>query len=294
MKPRTRILLGAAAFLLLIPLGLSGLTAASLLQMLHLPRNSVADIPGSAPVHIQARDGVTLEAEWIEGPTHDCVLFLHGVRGWRGRAHRVLPWLEDYSVLAPDLRGHGESGGDTITYGLLEQYDALDWAKWMRAQGCARVYGMGESLGASILIMAAGVDPAQRPFDAIVAQSAFSDLLDAAKVRGARLLPLPPSLANALAGFAVWGGNIYAHATTGFDFSQSRPVDSIAQLTTPILLIHGLADNRTPPSHSQQLAAANPAHTELWMVPRARHVDVYETAPDEYRTRVLDFLARHP
>ena len=40
-----------------------------------------------------------------------------------------------------------------------------------------------------------------------------------------------------------------------------------------------------------ELAAANPDYTQLWMVPRAHHVDVYETAPDEYRDRVLAFLA---
>ena len=32
---------------------------------------------------------------------------------------------EGYSVLLPDSRGHGTSGGELVTYGLLEKRDVL-------------------------------------------------------------------------------------------------------------------------------------------------------------------------
>src|SRR6185295_3975118 len=100
---------------------------------------------------------------------------LHGISdsrlGVTGFAPMFVP--ERYSVLAPDSRGHGRSGGEFVTYGLLEKYDVLAWAHWMRREGCERIYGLGESLGASILIQAAAVEPV---FRAIVAECPFADL----------------------------------------------------------------------------------------------------------------------
>jgi pimeloyl-ACP methyl ester carboxylesterase len=221
------------------------------------------------------------------------VLSLHGAGGWRARSHRFLPWLlpAGYSVLAPDLRAQGESGGDTITYGLLEKHDALAWAAWMRTQGCAKVYGMGESLGASVLIMAAELEP--HAFAAIVAECPFADLLESAQERGQSLFPLPATLTKPVAVMAVAGGSLYIRATQGLDFSQVSPIRSMAKVENPVFLIHGLADTRTPPVHSQELAAANPNHTELWLVPGARHVGAYTTDAKGFRERVLNFFRKN-
>jgi fermentation-respiration switch protein FrsA (DUF1100 family) len=258
--------------------------------MLHMPRKVIPDPRNAQHVSIETTDHLQLKAAWLPATqVRDCVLVLHGVGGWRGRSQRFTPWLTaaNYSVLAPDLRAHGESGGDTVTYGLLEQYDTLAWAAWMHQQGCQRLYGLGESMGASILIMAEGLHPDHPTFNAIVAECPFADLLEAAEERGERLFPFPTFIAKPIATFAVAGGSTYARFKEGLDFSQSSPVRSIKHIQTPILLIHGLADNRTPPSHSKELAAANPKHTQLWLVPGAWHVNSYSTDPMEYRKRVL-------
>lgn len=278
----------AAIALALLPIGITTLTASALLQMLHMPRTVRPDWPGAQIVQLESTDRLTLKAAWVESPsfTGQCVLTLHGAGGWRARSHRFLPWLlpAGYSVLSPDLRAQGESGGETVTYGLLEQHDTLVWTKWMRAHGCRSIYGMGESLGASVLIMAAALEATA--FDAIVAECAFADLLQAAeeRARGQFHLPAP------LAAMAVSGGSLYVRTTQGLDFHQASPVHSIAKLNIPILLIHGLGDTRTPPAHSQQLAAANPAHVQLWLVPGAKHVGAYTAAPADFRQRVLEFL----
>jgi pimeloyl-ACP methyl ester carboxylesterase len=83
----------------------------------------------------------------------------------------------------------------------------------------------------------------------------------------------------------------YANLVDGLDFRQVSPVNSISHTATPILLIHGLADSRTPPSQSQKLAAANPRDT-LWLVPNANHTGALAAAPDEFRRRVLSWFAR--
>jgi dipeptidyl aminopeptidase/acylaminoacyl peptidase len=139
--------------------------------------------------------------------------------------------------------------------------------------------------------MAAALDPEHSPFVAIVAECPFADLLEAAGERARKLFPLPVAVSGILANFAVAGGNLYTSTVEGLDFHQSSPVHSIGKLRTPILLIHGLNDTRTPPSHSAELAQANPDFTELWFVPGAHHVGSYTEQPRAYREHVLKLFA---
>ncbi len=224
-------------------------------------------------------------------PTSRCVLVLHGISDSRSESvgFAMMLLAEGYGVLAPDSRAHGVSGGKFITYGLLEKYDAIAWAHWMRGQGCSRIYGLGESLGAAILIQAAAVEPV---FTAIVAEGAYADLREVAVYRMARMLPLG-FIAVPLAKFIVINGMLYARYIDGLDFRQVSPLKSIALTATPILLIHGLADFRTPAVNSQRLAAINPILDRLWLVPGADHAAASATAPVEFRKRVLTWFVEH-
>src|SRR5262249_5822966 len=146
---------------------------------LRVPASAI-NVPSSQEwrtVTITARDHVSLEASFVtpRNATNNCVLMVHGIGVNRTSMKGFVPMFANrgYRGLLPDDRAHGNSGGSIITYGLLEKYDAIDWAHWMRAQGCQAVFGFGESLGASILIQAAAVEPA---FRAIVAECPYSDL----------------------------------------------------------------------------------------------------------------------
>ena len=107
-----------------------------------------------------------------------------------------------------------------MTYGLLEKYDVIDWAGWMKRAGCRNLYGLGESLGASILIEAAAVEPVT--FSAIVAESPFADLRETAEYRVRRMsmttIKLPGFVAIPLAKAVVSSAVLYARWVDG-----SRP-----------------------------------------------------------------------
>ncbi len=261
---------------------------------LHVPRTVGPTPPNATTVSITARDRVNLSAWWLRAPQANgsCVLVLHGIGDSRlgGVGYAPMFLQEGYSVLVPDSRAHGASGGEFVTYGLLEKYDVLNWADWMKSSGCHNLYALGESLGGSIVIEAAALQPV---FQAIVAECAFADLREVAQYRVSHNVPLPHYLSLPTAKIIVTSAVLYARWADGLDLDQVSPVRVIAHAATPILLIHGLNDDQTPPSNSEELARANP-HNSLWLVPGAEHTGAAQASPDEFRSRVLGWFAGHP
>ena len=135
--------------------------------------DSPAEIIGEGfPWHaatITATDGATLKAWFLEPPhpTHACTMVLHGIGDSRSGSIGFAPMFlrRGDSVLVPDIRAHGQSGGKITTFGLLEARDTALWIAWLRAHDCAKVYGLGESLGAAIALQTAGFDAIAAPSD---------------------------------------------------------------------------------------------------------------------------------
>jgi uncharacterized protein len=220
-----------------------------------------------------------------------CVVVLHGIADSRAGSAGFAPFFlqHGYSVLLPDSRAHGQSGGQFVTYGLLEKYDVLEWANWLQKAGCTELYALGESLGASIVIQAAALKPV---FRAIVAECAYADLRKIAAYRVEQMLPFPLAINRCFSTLVVASGITYARLRYGFDFNEVSPVASIRRTVTPVLLIHGLKDTRTPPGHSQALLAANPQMV-LWLVPDSGHTNASATHPQEFQDRVLGWFGQH-
>jgi len=260
---------------------------------LHVPRILGRTPPGAVEISISAADHATLRAWWLQPSKSNgnCVIVLHGIADSRAGSIGFAPMFlgEGYAVLLPDSRGHGASDGRFVTYGLLEKYDVIGWADWMKRTGCQKLYGLGESLGASTLIQAAAIQPS---FSAIVAESPYADLSEIAEYRVRLMLRLPGVVVTPVAKAIVGSAVLYARWVDRLDLRQVSPVTAIAHASTPILLIHGLKDFRTPVWNSQNLAAANP-RDPLWLVSNAEHTGAAAAEPQEFRRRVLVWFAEH-
>jgi len=242
-------------------------------------------------VRIQAHDGVALSAWWLKlSRAPDAVLLCHGVADTSfGVMGAALMFLRNgYSVLAPDNRGHGGSGG-FVTYGVREAQDIARWQAWMTDRGVEDCIGFGESLGASSLLQSLGAGAA---FKAIVAECPFSSFSRVAFDRVLRVNShlLPGPLAHWFS--RLWTNEIlfYLRIRHGIDLRLARPVDAVRNTRVPILLIHGTGDHETPVHHSGEIFAANGSSAQLWLVPGAQHTGGCAADPAEFERRVMKFL----
>jgi alpha-beta hydrolase superfamily lysophospholipase len=243
------------------------------------------------PARITTRDGIPLQG-WLFTPHTSngyAVILLHGVADTREGMMGHAPYLlqAGYTVLAPDFRGHGTSGGDVIGYGAMEAEDIHEWCDWLLTyRPLTRLYGLGRSMGAAILIEAL---PREPRFRAIVAECPFFTFEDVAYYRLGRM----SHLGRAALWPVIHFGFAYARLRYGIDLTQASPADAVRTTKIPVLLVHGTADTNIPSSHSERLHAVNPSATTLWLVPGAEHLNSMNLNPPLYVRTVLDWFQEH-
>ncbi len=183
---------------------------------------------------------------------------------------------QGYRVVLVDSRGHGRSTGQYLTYGAHESRDLVQVLDELQRDGLVvgNVGVLGISYGASTAICWAAIDPRVR---AVVALEPFSSLRDAAADAGPILLGSTSWMFSKsdLQKIATRVGEI-----GDFDVDRDSPLAAIAHCTTPILLIHGKADNFLHPAHSIRLHQADPEHSKLILVDNASHLDLWFRAAD--------------
>lgn len=245
-------------------------------------------------VELTTSDGVVLNAWYIrpEGANGDAVILLHGVSdnrmGMYGYGKRLVE--NHYSVLLPDSRHHGNSGGLT-TYGVSEANDVHRWVDWIETNEPARcMYGLGESTGAAELLMALPLEPR---FCAVVAESANSTFREEEYTRFGRVFHTGPWVGRTFFRPAVDVAFLFVGVRYGINLDAASPEQAVVGVQTPILLIHGLGDTHIPPYHSDRIQARNPSSVVVWKVPGALHIGAQKAAPQEFERRVLGWFADH-
>ena len=187
-----------------------------------------------------------------------------------------------YSTLAIDFQATGESPGDRITFGWRERLDVLAAVRFSKQELPAEpVAVLGTSLGGAAAVFAA----AELEVDAVILEAVYPTLDAAVQNRlrirlggiGAAFAPL--LLAQVRPTVGVWP-------------SELKPVDRIAQLRCPVLVIGGTRDRHTTAADTHRLYDAARAPKELWMIEGADHADFLRARRQDYESRVLDFLGR--
>ena len=287
MRGRRLLLRLGVAGLLLCAGGAGGLWWLG--STLVAPRPAVV---GPPPTDLHAREvriavpqAPPVAGWWIAGkPGRASVLLLHGIRSDRramlGRA-RLLS-QHGYAVLLVDLPAHGESPGDAITLGWREAAAVTAARDWMQRErpGEKRAV-IGVSLGGASVLLG----PQPSGFDAVVLEAVYSDARQAIRNRIAmRLGDTAATLSPLLA--------MQAGLRLGIPVRELAPIDRIAGLGAPVLVVAGGQDRHTLPAESRAMYDRARASKSFWLLPDAAHVDFLAHDPDGYADHVIGFLDR--
>ena len=206
-------------------------------------------------VAITTSDHVSLRG-WLLRPMQangDGVLVLHGLGdnriGMTGYAEMLL--VHGYTVLLPDARAHGISGGSMATFGLLEQDDIHRWVDFLSAEMHRKcVYGIGESMGASQLLQSLHTHPG---FCAVVAESPFSTFREIVYDRMGQPFQMGPWVGRSVLRPVVEIAFLRARWKYGLRMGDISPEEAVANSHVPVLLTHGQIDGNIPVRHSRAI-----------------------------------------
>ncbi|PNY33610.1 alpha/beta hydrolase [Rhodopirellula baltica] len=187
-----------------------------------------------------------------------------------------------YATVLIDFRGHGESGGQQITFGNLERFDATAAVEFARQAHPELPIGViGVSLGGASAVLASPLD-----IDALVLESVYSTISDAVENRvRIRLGPIAP-LASAALLFQL-------RYRLGIPSDALVPIDHVADVKCPVLILSGREDQQTTEVETRRMFEAASEPKSLWLIDGVGHKDLYRYAGDAYRERVLEFLDAH-
>ena len=245
-------------------------------------------------VTLTAADGASLHA-WFVQPRRangKSVIVLHGIESNRlGSTEYADIFLRHgYSVLIPDSREHGESGGDISTYGILERHDVNLWVAWLRHRVPGCTFLLGESMGAAIGLQATAITP---DICAAVVEAPFADFRQISYERLGRRTGTGTLFWQTLGRPILEIAFAYARIRYGVYLPDADPKSALENNKIPTLLIAGVNDLDIPKHHSEELEKACAGNCTLWIVPGGEHADAATFAKDEFEKRVIDFFDAH-
>ena len=245
--------------------------------------DSIVKIPYE-DAYITSFDKLRLHARVYVNPGSNKVAVLcHGYRGtpyrdFSGGAVEVLNL--GYNVVLIDERAHGQSQGHSITFGVREVKDAIDWVKYARnrfGEDCDLVL-IGISMGGNVVLTASDKIGKAK----IIADCPFSSPSIMLK-ETVRSLGLPVPIFYPLVNLS---SIIFAHT----NLNKTSAYDSIKNTTNKVLIIHGDSDMVVPHFISEDLYKAYSDKIQYELFKGANHGMSYLVDKPRYQAIIRKFL----
>ena len=242
------------------------------------------------------------------------IIVCHGYQSSKEDASVLKKFMPDgFNIVVFDFRAHGENKEDQFsTLGYYEKYDVLGAAEYVRSHPALKdkpLIGYGVSMGSVSLIEAQATNPV---FDALILDCPY-DSTDTSIERGFSNLK-----------FTLWGKEYMIPAykpiskimyderyrpimkqvfawVSKFDpdrvptkFMPVHPVESMKQITVPVLFIHCIHDGKVPVEAIERVYKAKKfGYKRLWLTGGRHHADSYISQPDEYAWMIAKFLTKY-
>ena len=238
-------------------------------------------------VFITSRDGLKLFGRYYHFRDGAPVqLQFHGYRGNGIREYaggHAMAMKMGYNTIVVDERAHGKSQGHTITFGIKERYDVLDWIDYTlkRFGKDTKIILSGVSMGAATVLMASDLDIPKNVV-AITADCPYSAPGEIIR-KVSRDVRIPGWLAYP---FIALGGWLYG----GFAIWSASAVKSVKNAKAPIHLIHGDDDRFVPCEMSRKILNACTGKARLVVIKDAGHGLSFLKDREKYEKAFMGFL----
>ena len=234
---------------------------------------------------ILSANGKQLYAWYIPAQGVGAAPALAVLHGWSGNAETMLPLAlplhrAGYALLLFDARSHGRSDRDTFASmpRFAEDIEhALNWLKSQPGVDPKRVGVVGHSVGAAAALLVAS---RRDDVAAVISIAAFAHPVT--------------MMRRMLAGWRVpyipfgWYILRYVQHVIGHRFDDIAPVNTIAHIRCPVMLVHGTEDVTVPVAEAQALYARCRGGADRLLLVKGSH-DSYEDL-DRQIGDVISFL----
>ena len=234
---------------------------------------------------LKTHDSLILKALFIPASSPEgTIIMLHGIRAYKEHFIQIAPMIvaHGYNVVLLDNRAHGQSEGRFCTFGVKEKEDVGVLIDTLNQMGISKNIGVwGQSLGGAIALQSMAYD---KRISFGIIESTFTEFRLIADDYFVRFMPFVPRWYRS---YIINRGAKLAH----FNPEEASVLNATAEVTAPVFLAHGTADNRINVKYANaNFNSLASSKKELHLVEGATHVNVWNVGGGDYFKAVFNFL----
>jgi len=249
----------------------------------YYPEEYINSLPYE-PINLKSPYGYMINGRIYPNDSNRFIIIVHGITMNIYGALKYLPFFyrKGFNVVVFDLRNHGETGGDTTTYGHFEKWDLSTVTDHL-----FKVYGNeisvgvhGESMGGTISMLNMAMDKRIRYG---IIDCAFSDLPELLLLKLQQDSRLK---SKKLIAFV----NLFIKIRAGFSIEDVSPLKELPTIHQPILFIHGDQDTYVPMSMTKAMYAFKMDKKYMYIAKGGEHATSMAVDPERYNIEITAFL----